>query len=182
MLTLAGTAALLWSGAPEVRRALLPWLLLAAFAVASGFTTAMGRLSAGPGAALLSRYALPPSLLGASVLPCVVLAASARPWPRWVRMSGGAVLLAVVLLAARTFAATWQHGVAAIQARQASLRIAGRCLHDLPHATDACLRLICTDDPALVRRTAPRLAELAVGPYRAPQRSSQSSRGASGAM
>ena len=166
LLAIVSTALLLRSSA--TRPAAVPWLLLAAFVVASAVVTAVGRLSAGPEAALFSRYALVSGLLWACMLPCLVLLVHGRPWPAWMPSPTGAVLLLVLLLAAQGYAAAWRRGVAATETRRDSLRIAGRCLHDLAHADDHCLQRICPREPMLVRRVGARLARLGLGPYAVP--------------
>jgi hypothetical protein len=166
LLAIVSSAVLLRS--PATRPAAAPWLLLAAFVVASAVVTAVGRLSAGPGAALFSRYALLPGLLWACLLPCLVLVAHGGAWPAWIRVPAGGALLLVLLLAAHDYADAWRRGVAATEARSASLRVAGCCLRDLARADDTCLQRICPRQPLLVRRVGARLERLGLGPYAAP--------------
>jgi hypothetical protein len=168
---IATSAALVWWGSPQARRALLPWLLLAAFAASSGLATGLGRRSAGAGAALLSRYTMLSCLFWTSVLPCLVLAASA--WPSRVRTAALAALVAVGVVAGRAYVATWQRGVEATKARHASLLVAAGCLQHVARAPTPCLQRLARQSPALVRRVAPRLAQLRLGPYTRTDRSSR---------
>jgi hypothetical protein len=166
LIAVGVSTVLAWSRGPAARRALLPWLLLVTCAVGSGVAIGVGRH--GPGVALLSRYTMLSSLFWASVPACLLIAASAgglRERTVWTRMVAGVFVIVVLIVSARAYWRTWQYGLAATRARHQSLRIATGCLRDTPRANDRCLRRLCDQDPALVRRVAPQLAHLGLGPF-----------------
>jgi len=155
-----------WSQGPAPRRALLPWLLLITCTVGSGAAIGVGR--PGPGTAFLSRYAMLPALFWPGVPACVLIAATAHEGLArsvWTRRLAGVVVIAVLVVGARTYWTTWQHGLAETVRRHHSLRIAAGCLRNTARADDGCLRRVCRNDPALVRRVAPQLERLGLGPF-----------------
>ena len=168
LLVSATSAGLAWRRARELRAALLPWLLLAAYVVASGAVTGVGRLGSGPQLALASRYTTISALFWVSLPPCVLLAAHAAGLRRASRAKRGtALLMAVVALMAvgSAHVATWERGLGALRGRFQALSEGGGCLRTQPAPADACLRQV-SRAPQLVRRVAEQLRPLQLGPFR----------------
>jgi hypothetical protein len=167
LIAVGVSTVLAWSQGPAPRRALLPWLLLITCTVGTGVAIGVGR--PGPGTAFLSRYAMLSALFWPGVPACVLISANAREQREsavWTRRLACVFVIAVLIVSARTYWMTWHHGLAATIRRHHSLRIAAGCLRNTARANDECLRRVCRNDPALVRRVAPQLKQLGLGPFR----------------
>jgi hypothetical protein len=150
------------------RRALVPWLLLASFALGNGFATASGRMQAGPHAAVLSRYVPLPSLLWASLPAFAIVGATASRLARGppsARVLASCALAIILLLAGRSYVAQGFAGLAATEARSASLVEALRCVRDYHQATEHCLQRVKRRQPGVIRFLLPRLERRRIGPF-----------------
>jgi len=168
LLVAAASAGVTWTRAPELRAALLPWLLLATYVVAAGAVTGVGRIGAGPQMAVASRYTTISVLFWASLPPCLLLAARAAGFDRASRATRRvALLLAACALIAvgRSHVATWQSAQGGLLGRFLSISEGGTCLRTQAKPADACLRQL-SHAPKLVRRVAAELRPLQLGPFR----------------
>ena len=167
LVACAASAAIAWRRAPELRAALLPWLLLAAYVVASGVVTGIGRLGAGPQLAIASRYTTISALFWVSLPPCLLLAARAAGLDRASRRARGAALLVAacaLLVVANAYLATWERGRGSLLGRSRAIAEGASCLRTQAAPADACLRQL-NHVPQLVRRVAAELRPLRLGPF-----------------
>lgn len=168
-LLLVGACALLaWARGPELRAALLPWLLLVVYIVGAGAVTAIGRMASEPGLAVASRYTTISALFWASVPPLALLAAESvglRRAPLALRAATAVAAAIALLLFANAYATTWEQSIGGLMGRQSAATEARACLLASLDAPDACIRRI-SRQPGLVRRMSVELAELRYGPFR----------------
>lgn len=168
LVLLAVSTALVWLRAPELRRAFLPWLLVATYTIGAGAMTAVGRMGGSMGHALLSRYTTVSGLFWASLPACVVLAAAAAGLftaPRRVR-AGAAVAAAVALaLLLDSYTVVRQVGLGQLAHRREVALAARACLLASRRAPDVCLTPV-NRDTRLVRQLSTKLAALHLGPFR----------------
>lgn len=163
-MALVAAATWTWSRVPSARTAMLPWLLVAATAVANGFVTAYGRIEA-PGSALFVRY-LPAATCFAIGLAGMLGIALIEVLARSPRL--GAVLVVVTALGVASVGGTLRIGW--IQGTHEMAELAGRldrgrrCLTDCATASDWCFLLTCWD-AKVARAQCPLLAEARIGPF-----------------
>jgi hypothetical protein len=175
----AASSLALFERTGALRRALVPWLMLAVFAAANGVATASGRLASGPNAALLSRYALLSSLFWVILPACAIVAVGAlarRARAPWLR-AATAIGLAIALVAiGQGFVAQSRAGFAGAEWRRESAARGMECVLDIEHASDRCLREVCPQHPDLVRQIVPQLARRELGPFAARNRNARGGR------
>jgi hypothetical protein len=165
---LCGSAGWLWWRAPTSRSVILPWLLLAAYAVASGAATGLGRVGFGTNQALASRYTTFSGLFWISL--CVVAAvAFTLAFPRG-RAHGRLALPAAAVVALLTvpvaigYAMTSSRGYSVLKIHHAGLLKNKDCLLYYTRASDTCLETLYPSAPA-VREWARSLERLRLGPF-----------------
>jgi hypothetical protein len=167
VITLVLGSAGLWITSPRHRAALVPWLVLALYAALSGCMTAVGRLGAGSGTAVLSRYITISTVFWTSTIVVTTLAIAellARVRGRIVRGLVLGAALVVTLLAARAYRHAWSLGESAMRRRNVAASRGLACLRHLDLAPDGCLERICWDANVL-RRFAQPLREQRLGPF-----------------
>jgi hypothetical protein len=153
-----------WTRSPARRAALLPWLTLAAFSIASAGLTAVGRLGAGPHTALLSRYATFATPLWLAVGP--IMAIALATWPAGTGRT--AAIVATGVLASIAASSAWRSaslGEQMMAQRAAITRQAAACMVDPADAPDACYRTVCWN-AAWARGAARALHARHLGPWR----------------
>jgi hypothetical protein len=155
----------LWLWSPRHRRALLPWLLLGAYAACNAVMIGIGRVRAGDSAALMSRYVTLSALLWTSATVMATLAVTQLGRDRRAGAVFGCLAALLAALAAPGYATSWETGVRQNAARLRSARAGAVCLARLDTAPDPCLRRICWN-PGLARAWATNLRRLGLGPYR----------------
>jgi hypothetical protein len=166
LVALMVATAALWTRVE--RRVLVPWLALAAYAVATGAVTAVGRLGVSGDTALLSRYVTISALFWSSLAPLVGLALAlpaATPWGGRLRRAGIAVTIAALLVAAVDYTATWRIGDGLSRERADAQRGGLACLPQMETAPDDCLRSLCWD-PKVLRFFGAPLKAAHLGPFR----------------
>jgi hypothetical protein len=163
-MALVAAATWTWSRVPSARTAMLPWLLVAATAVANGFVTAYGRIEA-PGSALFVRY-LPAATCFAIGLAGMLGIALIEVLARSPRL--GAVLVVVTALGVASVGGTlrigWIQGTYEMAELAGRLDRGRRCLTDCATASDWCFLLTCWD-AKVARAQCPLLAEARIGPF-----------------
>ena len=167
--TIVLSGATVWLGIrrPDLRGAVLPWFVLAAYALGNGFITAYGRLGNGMHTALLPRY-LPTAglfvLAALAVLTLAIADLGARPRARPVLGVVVIVLVwAVGVVALREVAAA-RRGIAGMQATATTLDGARRCLRTCATTADWCLSGIVGRE--IARPFCSLLERARVGPFR----------------
>jgi hypothetical protein len=167
VLAFAACLAWLWTRWPDRREVLLPWILLAVYAVASGVVTAIGRLGYGVDQALAPRY-VSISLLfwvAFSVLATLTMVELSSMHLGAVRGGVLAIGLAMVLvLASRGFAGAWIRGHEVIVWHAARLRRDRTCVLHYDQAPDSCFAELYPD-PVLARQRSAYLASHGIGPF-----------------
>lgn len=157
----------LWRCSPAHRQALVPWFLLALYAVLSGFMTGVGRAHLGVTAALGSRYITISNLFWVSLLVVVPLAVKhyidcpAVLPTRKLAVVTVSVLL--VTLGALSYSVSGMRAKQGIQRLHKNILRGGECLLYYHWAPDTCLRILWRHDPRLPRKMARLMEELAVG-------------------
>jgi hypothetical protein len=167
---LLASAAWLWSRSPSARRALLPWLLLAAYALASGLSTASGRLFGGAlENAVISRYVPISALFWPAVAAAAALALAELRASGWRRawLAGSAVAGVALVAAALAYTGSYLEGADVYLDHTSQYAIAAQCVLDPESASDDCLSIVCWD-PSLARTTATKLQRRHLGPFASP--------------
>ena len=167
LAALAAGAAWLLSRAPNARRAIQPWLLLALYAVMSGVMTGVGRLGSGLNQALASRYTTISTLFWVSILVVVALAvtdALRDPSRRSRRALIGGLAVAGALVLGLGYQASSAFSGRLIVAYTDGVRLGGECLRFHPIAPDPCLKLL-NPEVDVLRDHARRLEALGLGPF-----------------
>jgi len=131
-----------WVSAPPWRRAIVPWLVLAAFSGGAAAMTAVGRLGVGMHVALLSRYTTFAVPLWFAAGPLVAIAIGSVP-QRTVRLGLTCVAGALLALAVYEGAFTWERGNERMAARASIARLAAACIAAPQRAPDGCYRAVC---------------------------------------
>jgi hypothetical protein len=158
----------LWARSPTHRRALLPWFLLALYAVISGFVTGLGRAGFGSQHALSSRYVTISSLFWMSLFVIVALAIAhfleSPTVSRTGAMATVVVTASLFILGAVSYGVSWTHGETELKGRHTALLRSGRCLLHYAQAPDECLRDLFPD-VGIIRNYGQRLEILGLGPF-----------------
>ncbi len=163
----------LWTRSAAHRQALLPWLLLALYAILSGSMTGVGRAGLGVSQALSSRYVTISSLFWVSVIVVVALAIGRFLKDEAVSRTAGlavvAVTTSIATLGAVSYGVTWSRAEGAVKAHHEALLRGQECLLYYDRAPDECLRILYPDVQT-VRQFARRLEALKLGPFAPSQR------------
>jgi hypothetical protein len=156
----------LWWRRPQRRGALVPWVFLVLYGLASGFVTAYGRLDNGMFTAHLPRYVPTAGLFAAGVTGVVALAVAELYARSRLAATVAMVVLAFPLVqATRGFVGASRAGLAEMS--EVSRRIDQRatCLRTCATATDGCLGLLCFD-VRVARGFCPLMERARIGPFR----------------
>jgi hypothetical protein len=164
----------LWRRVPAPRSLVVPWGLLALYALGSAAVTAMARAGFGATQGLSSRYTTIAMLfwvslvvLGGVALRLVLGDAGWRTMGRGRRIAAALTTL-FVLGSVVSFGVTYRWGRLQLKARAAALRDAEECVLAYRRAPDACLQALYPSVPALRERAA-WLEAHGIGPF-APAR------------
>jgi hypothetical protein len=166
VLALVAASAWLHAKRPDLRPAVLPWLVLAAYGLGNGFVTSYGRLVNGAHTALLPCYLPTASLFVVAVVAVLTLLIA----DLFGRSRPLAALLLAGLVAALGVAGSQQLNAARVGIREMQ-EIAGRldraraCLGSCATTQDACLASICFS-AEVARRFCPLLERARIGPFR----------------
>lgn len=152
-----------WLRDPTGRRAVLPWLALAAFGVGTALLTAGGRSATGMHTARLSRYTTFAIPLWIAAGPLVALALATLRG-RTTRLVVAAALVPVAGLAAWHGGRSWMLGNDRMAGRAMVARKVAACIVDPATAPDACWRTACWD-PRFAREQALALQRDGLGPW-----------------
>jgi len=172
----AGCGVWLWTRSAAHRHVLLPWLLLALYAVLSGFMTGVGRAGFGVGQALSPRYVTISSLFWLSVIVVVALAIAHflkdEAVSRTSALAVVAVTTSIATLGAVSYGMTWSRAEAWVKAHHAALLRGRECLLSYDRAPDECLRLLFAHPigAQIVRQYARQWEALKLGPFAPSQR------------
>jgi hypothetical protein len=151
---------------PDLRAALVPWWMLALFALGNGFVTAYGRLGNGLGTSTLPRYIPTSTLFAASTVAVATLAIA--DVLRRSRALGSALLVAGLLLAlfgAARYRDGARTGIADIARTAMWSDRALACLTSCAAATDECLQSLSVG-MRVTRQTCETLEHARIGPFR----------------
>jgi hypothetical protein len=145
----------LWRRRPASRSVLVPWALIAVYALASGMMTAIGRVGFGEKQALAPRYVTISSLFWMAVIITGALLV-ADVWERsrapGKRVAVVVIASAVAALGGASIGRSWAHGLASLQGYHA-LHVRGRdCVRRYTEARDSCLRIHYADAAVLRER------------------------------
>lgn len=157
----------LWWRSPAHRPALVPWVLLAAYAVLAGVITGVGRVGFGVEQALSARYVGISALFWISLGVVGGLAAThfvERTTRRGTVYAIVALTACIVTLAAEDYAASWARGETLMKSRRRDELLGRACVLHADTAPDACLRLLFPDVDR-VRTGARDLARRRLGPF-----------------
>ena len=164
----------LWRRAPASRSLVLPWGLLALYALGSAAVTGMARAGFGATQGVSSRYTTIAMLfwvslvvLGSLTLRLALGDAGWRTMGQGRRIAA-ALIVVVVLGSVVSFGVTYRWGRLQLKARAAALRDAEECLLAYRRAPDGCLQALYPSVPAL-REWAAWLDAHGIGPF-APAR------------
>lgn len=166
---LAAAGSWLWQGSPARRPALLPWLLLALYAVLNAAITAVARVEWGADQARASRYTTVAALFWVSVLVLGALAV-ARVLEERQRMRRRALAVTAVaalaaVLGAVSYAVSWITSEEMVELRAQISREGLECLRFHRVASDACLGRLSLFEVAELRARVERLERLRLGPF-----------------
>lgn len=153
------------AGEPAARRALPAWCLLAAYTIANGGVTALGRLDQSPGTSLFERYR--PTQTFAAIAAAGVVALALGDLRRRRPFAAAALLalaLAVGIWLAAPLPQAMRDGESAMARLSRTLDAGAVCLADRQAMTDQCLKAICWD-AGHARRMAALLEEARIGPF-----------------
>lgn len=169
LVVLAVAAGWLWVTSPRHRAAMLPWLLIEAYGLATAGLTAFGRLQNGLHVALLARYRPAVAMFAIGVVVVAALAA-AHLTTRSGRAGGAAALtlIAGLALAAPDHYRGSLDGVSAMRNLDRMLRAGGNCLQSCATATPQCLLLMCWD-AGVARRMCPLMERFHFGLFAPPR-------------
>jgi hypothetical protein len=176
MMTFAWCGVWLWRCSPAHRQPLLPWFLLAVYAILRGSMTGVGRLYGhSVKQALSTRYVTYSSLFWVSLIVVGTLAVghflSRSTILRTRKLAALLVAASFVFLGAVSYGKSWTTGMVGIKKRHARFARGGECLLYYERAPDKCLRLIRKSVGAESARRLARLMEkLAIGPFAPSQR------------
>jgi hypothetical protein len=152
----------LWTRAPGLRPALVPWWLLAAYGVANGALTAFGRLDSGLFTALFVRYLPTASLFTLSALALTILAAATLRGRT--RAAAVAALGIAVVAATPSFYAASAQGAENMRRLAYQLEAGAVCLAYCGTASDQCLLNLCWSAD-VARAMCPVMAGARIGPF-----------------
>ena len=156
----------LWVRRRDLRPALVPWGVLALYAIGNGLITAVGRLDNGLNIAIRPRYTPTACLLTASVSAvAALLVADVRARSRAAGWIARVTLATLVLAVAWTFIPAARGGFDEMAKVARHLDSRAECLRWCMRAPDVCFTRICWD-PMLARRMCLRLKVARAGPFR----------------
>jgi hypothetical protein len=168
-----GCGVWLWTRSAAHRQILLPWLLLALYAVLSGSMTGVGRAGFGVGQALVPRYVTISSLFWVSLLVVAALAVAdllqEGAIPRARAFAVVAITASLMTLAGVSYRLSWAFAEAGVKNHHNRLLQIRDCLTHYERAPEPCLLLLYADAD-VVRSAAKILERLALGPFAPTER------------
>ncbi len=168
LLVLCGSAGWLWWRAPASRSVILPWLLLAVYAVGSGAATGLGRAGFGTNQALASRYTTFSGLFWISLF-VVGAVAFTLAFPRGgahgrLALPAAAVVALLTVFVGIGYAITSSRAYSVLKIHHARLLKSKDCLLYYTRASDTCLETVYPS-ASDVREWARTLERLRLGPF-----------------
>jgi hypothetical protein len=173
MMTFAWCGVWLWRCSPAHRQPLLPWFLLALYAILQGSMTGLGRLyGRSVKQALLARYVTYSSLFWVSLVVIGTLAVghflSRSTILRTRKLAALLVAASFVFLGAVSYGKSWTTGMVGIKNKHTRFARGGECLLYYERAPERCLDLL--GKSIRVRRLASQMQRFAIGPFAPSQR------------